>query len=169
MTKAFDLVKHSVLFKKLMIQGLAPIFIRLLLVMYVLQSAKVRWNGKTSKEFTMRNGVKQGAVISTILYCVYMNGLFEKMRENRTGCWMGQHFMGITGYADDNVLLSPTLDGLQEMLETCEKYAKEYNLKFSTDPNPKKCKTKCISFLYKDRPLRKMRLCGDDLNWVPNG
>ena len=86
MTKAFDLVKHSILFQKLMKQGLAPIFIRLLLVMYVLQSAKVRWNGNTSKEFTMRNGVKQGAVLSAILYCVYMNGLFEYMRENRTGC-----------------------------------------------------------------------------------
>ena len=55
------------------------------------------------------------------------------------------------------------------MLDTCEKYANEYNLKFSTDPNPKKCKTKCVAFLHKERPLRKMKLCGNDLNWVPNG
>ena len=84
--------------------------------------------------------------------------------------WMEQSFLGITGYADDNFLLSPTLDGLQEMLETCEQYADEHNLKFSTDPDPKKCKTKCLAFLNKERPiLRKMKLCGNDLNWAPNG
>ena len=42
MTKAFDLVKHSVIFRKLIEQGLPAIFIRLLLVMYALQEANVR-------------------------------------------------------------------------------------------------------------------------------
>ena len=90
----------------------------------------------------MKNGVKQGAVLSAILYCVYMNGLFELMRKRKTGCWVEGNFLGMIGYADDNFLLYPTLDGLQEMLKTCEDYAKEHNLYFSTDPNPKKSKTK---------------------------
>ena len=34
MTKAFDNVKHSTLFKKLIIKGMPAIFIRLLMVMY---------------------------------------------------------------------------------------------------------------------------------------
>ena len=34
----------------------------------------------------------------------------------------------------------------QDMLVTCEEYAKEHNLKFSTDPvNPRKSKTKCLA------------------------
>ena len=70
------------------------------------------------------------------------------------------------GYADDNFLLSPTLDGLQDMLNTCEDYAKEHNLVFSTDPCPKKSKTKCLAYLNKERDLRKLKLCGNSLPWV---
>ena len=117
MTKAFDLVRHSVLFRKLLDQGLPPIFIRLLLVMYALQEANVRWNGSVSFKFSMSNGVKQGAVLSAILYCIYVNGLFQQLRRNKTGCWIENNFVGMVGYADDNFLLSPTICGLQEILQ----------------------------------------------------
>ena len=46
--------------------------------------------------------------------------------------------MGIPGYADDNMLLSPTLDGLKRIINTCELYTNEYNLKFSTNDNANK-------------------------------
>ena len=46
----------------------------------------------------------------------------------------------------DNFLLSPNIDALQEMIKTCESFAKEHNLQFSTDPDPVKCKTKLIAF-----------------------
>ena len=56
-------------------------------------------------------------------------------------------------------------DALQEMLETCEEFAKEHNLKFSTDPNPKLSKTRCLAFLHDERRLKKMKLCGNYLPW----
>ena len=70
-----------------------------------------------------------------------MNDLYKKLREKKTGCWINGDFVGIVGYADDNFLMSPTLDGLQEMLDTCEEYANEHNLTFSTNDNPNKSKT----------------------------
>ena len=169
MTKAFDLVMHSVLFKKLIGLGFPPIFIRLLLVMYIMQFANVRWNGTLSSEFKLSNGVKQGAVLSAILYCVYVNGLFQKLREQKTGCWIEDSYLGMLGYADDNFILSPTLDGLQEMLDTCQKYVEDHNLQFSTDIIPAKSKTKCLAYLLKERPLRKLKLCGNELPWWPTG
>ena len=74
--------------------------------------------------------------------------------------------MGIIGYADDNILISPTLDGLQDMIDTCVEYANKHNLVFSTNDNPKKSKTKCMSFLQKMRPLKDMTLYGKKLPWV---
>ena len=74
--------------------------------------------------------------------------------------------MGIFGYADDIVLLSPTLGGLQNMLNICEQYATEHNLSFSTNENINKCKTKCMGFTTKERDLRSMILCGNSLPWV---
>ena len=59
MTKAFDLVKHSILFKKVWKKGLSVIFIRLLLFIYMMQYANVKWNGEVSNWFTLGNGVRQ--------------------------------------------------------------------------------------------------------------
>ena len=66
MTKAFDLVKWSVIFTKLINRNLSAIFIRLLLFMCVFQSVNVRWNGKFSDHFSITNGCKQGMVLSAI-------------------------------------------------------------------------------------------------------
>ena len=77
---------------------------------------------------------------------------------------MNSDYLGILGYSDDNLLIAPSADALQEMLETCEEYAAEHNLKFSTDPNPKLSKTRCLAFLQQDRPLEKLKLCG---NYLP--
>ena len=166
MTKAFDLVKFSVLFKKLVEKNLPLIFIRLLIFMYMNQSANVRWNGDISKQFSISNGVKQGMVLSALLYCIYCSQLMVRLREKRTGCWINCDYLGILSYSDDNLLLSPSLDGLQDMLKTCEDYAREHNLTFSTHLSPRKSKTKCLSFLHKKRPLRQLQLCGNNLPWV---
>ena len=61
------------------------------------------------------------------------------------------------------------MDGLQDMLRVCERYALEHNLKFSTNINPTKSKTKCMAFLGKERQLRKLQLCGNELPWVERG
>ena len=169
MTKAFDLVKHSLLFKKLLAAGLSVIFVRLLLFIYMNQYANVWWNGSFSDMFPVKKGVHQGAILSGILYCFYTNDLFRNLRRNGSGCWLGSAFAGIFGYSDDNLLLAPSLEALQEMLETCENYALEHNLKFSTDANPVKCKTKCIAFMKQEHPLSCVQLCGVPLPWVDGG
>ena len=55
---------------------------------------------------------------------------------------------------------------MQEMIDTCNDYAKKHNLTFSTSTNPNKCKTKCIHILKKDRAIRNLKLGDDDLPWV---
>ena len=52
------------------------------------------------------------------------------------------------------------------MIDTCVQYGKQHGLTFSTDSNPKKCKTKCIAFLNKKRTLKGMELDGKELPWV---
>ena len=55
------------------------------------------------------------------------------------------------------------------MIKTCENFANEHGLKFSTDPIPNKCKTKCIPYLLEERVLRPMNLCNNNLPWVNSG
>ena len=84
MTKAFDLVRHSSLFRKLIQAGLSIIFVRLLLFVYTMQYANVQWNGQVSDFFSLCNGVRQGGIISAILYCFYVNELFQLLRYGRS-------------------------------------------------------------------------------------
>ena len=166
MKKAFDMVKHSTLFRKLVERDVPPIYLRLLLVMYLSQTAKVRWGSSISAEFEIQNGVKQGAVLSAILFCVYMDGLLKELRRNRDGCWINNEYVGVIVYADDIALLSPSLDGLQNMVDTCSRYAKSHNLTFSTNADPQKSKTKCMAFQQKKRVLFNLKLDGKALPWV---
>ena len=112
--------------------------------------ANVRWNGSLSENFAILNGVKQGAVLSAILFCVYIDDLIKELRRKRDGCWIKHNYVGIIVYADDIVLLSPSIDGLQNMINTCTQYAEKHNLTFSTHVIPKKSKTKCVAFLRKN-------------------
>ena len=96
------------------------------------QFANVRWDGSFSTIFSLSNRVRQGAVLSAILSCFYVNNLFKILRKNGTGCWVNSNYFGIIGYSYDSFLLSPSLDSLQEMLHISEKYAESHNLKFST-------------------------------------
>ena len=69
-------------------------------------------------------------------------------------------------YADDIVLLSPCIDGLQRMIDTCSDYAKTHNLSFSTHEDPKRSKTKCIAFRRRKEELGSLELNGKSLPWV---
>ena len=55
------------------------------------------------------------------------------------------------------------------MIDTCKEYADMHNLKFSTNPDPAKSKTKCLAFIKKNRNLEKLKLGDDSLPWVTNG
>ena len=50
---------------------------------YQLQIANVKWNGEISNSFKIGNGVKLGAVSSSIHHCVYMNDLFILVKKKK--------------------------------------------------------------------------------------
>ena len=55
------------------------------------------------------------------------------------------------------------------MIKICEEFGDSHHLQYSTDPDPQKCKTKCIAFLKKQRVLPPMILSGNELPWVHEG
>ena len=57
--------------------------------------------------------------MSPLLFGVYMDGLLDELKDLSIGCYIGQHFCGAAGYADDIILLCPTSSGLQKII--CKK------------------------------------------------
>ena len=66
---------------------------------------------------TISNGVKLGGVLSPILFTSYVDELLTRLRDAHLGCHIGSLFCGVLGYADDVVILAPTLYSLMVMLD----------------------------------------------------
>ncbi len=48
----------------------------------------------TSNKFSVKNGVKQGGVLSPILFAVYMDGLLVRLQTGGIGCHVGNKYTG---------------------------------------------------------------------------
>ena len=169
MSKAFDLVEWGNLFRTLVEKKVEPIFMRLMMYIYKNQQCNVKWCEQYSTRFTVTNGVRQGAVSSAILFAVYIDELLVILRQAKLGCHINRVFFGALVFADDIMLLSASRSGLQAMVDLCHDFAARKNLKFGTNPNPDKSKTKCIVFskVKKDQlHLQPVLLNDDPLPWV---
>jgi hypothetical protein len=169
LSKAFDLVEWISMFKLLQEKGVSPIFVRILLFIYKNQTCDVKWNTSYSHRFSVVNGVRQGAVSSPLLFSIYIDGLITILRRSGLGCRIDSFYYGVLGYADDLLLMSASRTGLQAMVSMCEKFAKLRKLKFSTNDDPVKSKTKYLIFS-KVKSARTnvapIILNGDPLPWV---
>ena len=146
LSKTFDMVEWGALFRDLKERGISLIFLRLLMYTYKEQYCDVKWNSCHSFRFPISNGCYQGTISSPLFFNCYMNDLIIKLRKSRIGRTIGGRYFGIMVYCDDIFLLSSSRSGLQAMVTLCEKYAEAKNMKFSTNTDPEKSKTKCVIF-----------------------
>ena len=128
------------MFRILLDRGLSPIVIRCLIDQYTRQRAQAIWEGETSQYFTVENGIRQGGILSPVLFTVYMDGLLSRLEESGYGCHIGDTFYGALCYADNITLICPSVHGLQQMVNICQTYGKEFDVKIN------ETKTVCISF-----------------------
>ena len=137
-SKAFDRINHCRLFMKLLDRNIPCIAVRLLCVWYSTQEFCVQWGSSISKVFTVSNGVRQGGILSPVLFNVYIDDLSQELSALTTGCNFNGVYINHLVYADDTVLLGTSPSALQRLISHCAQYALAneifYNLK----------KTKCM-------------------------
>ncbi len=68
----------------------------------------MKFGDETSSKFNVLNGVKQGGVLSPIVFAVYKDGLLDRLADKGVGWYMDICFVGVLAFADDLNLLSPS-------------------------------------------------------------
>jgi len=147
------------LFQLMLRRDLPACILCVLICFYTNNFVRVSWCGLFSEYFLAMNGVKQGGVLSPILFCVYIDDLLVLLSNANIGCVIGNSFVGAVAYADDLVLLAPSASALRKMLAICDAYAAEYCMSFNAQ------KSKCLVILSNAcRYLRPLLL--DDVFYI---
>ena len=91
-TKAFDKVNYVKRFNLLMDRGMNPLLIRCLLYMYTNQHLNVSWNNSISLYFSTNNELKQGGVLSPILFSVCSDEMLKRICMAGFGCMISHKY-----------------------------------------------------------------------------
>ena len=130
-SKAFDRLSHKILMNKLHARKLPLCFINVIKNWYGKLRSAVRWNGIFSTVFSVTCGVRQGGILSPILFNLYVDELIDSLRNSGNGCFVNTTFVGCIMYADDLLLLSPSLRGMQAMLDICTRFGTSHDIVFN--------------------------------------
>ena len=93
--KAFDLVNHNILLKKLSLYTANSPFVSLFKSYLELRSQSVYVNGEYSNEGIVRCGIPQGSILGPLLFSIFINDLPLHITSNKVNCDM---------FADDTSL-----------------------------------------------------------------
>ena len=130
-SKAFDRVDHYKLFCILMDRSLPKQFIALLFDWFSKCFSCVRWGTSYSCWFQIFSGVRQGGILSPILFAVYMDPLITQLRRLGLGCRLLNDFYGCLLYADDILLMTHSIHAMQMMLHVCDTFADDFDIRFN--------------------------------------
>jgi len=85
-----------------------------------------------------------------ILFAIYMDPLIMQLRRQGLGCRLLNEFYGCLLYADDILLITPTVYAMHMMLRICDKFADDFDMKFNCGKSfamliGKRFNKKCVS------------------------
>lgn len=147
--KAFDCVKHHKLIEILKTTGIDREEIRLISNLYWKQSAVVKIEETTSEAIMIRKGVRQGCVLSPLLFNIYSEAIFKEALDGiECGIKVNGKIINNIRYADDTVVLAENARDLQRLMNHIVRHSENAGLLMNTT------KTKVIAFAKEPRRVR---------------
>ena len=116
-----SLMNYRGLFTKLMNRGLPVKVLSVLEDWFNKCFTCVKWNTAYSDMFKLNCGVRQDSVLSPYLFSVYVDDIIEQIVKESIGCVFRSTVLSIILYADDILLLAPSIDSLQRLVNMCER------------------------------------------------
>ncbi len=120
LSKAFDKLNHFGLFVKLMNVSVPNALLEVLENWFSKCLTCVRFETAMSVFVYLECGVRQGGVLSPHLFAIYVDDVINKVVKSKSSCLKRFTCISIFVYADDIILLSPSVSILQELISIVE-------------------------------------------------
>ena len=130
-TKAFDRVNIYGLLSKLIDRKVPKCIISIIKKWYENGYIFVKWNNATSFIVKLSHGVRQGGVLSPILFAVYVDDMLCKLNSSDIGCKYNGLPLAALMYADDIILISASVTQLQTLIKICDSSLEEIDLRIN--------------------------------------
>ena len=133
--KAYDGINRELLWSKLIGIGIHPDgkFLKALKGIYNNVKCAVKVNGHLTNWFPVSNGLKQGCLLSPILFNLYINDLVTTIKQSCSGLSIGGENVCTLMYADDLVLLAKNENDLQSMLDALSSWCEQWQISINSD------------------------------------
>ena len=117
--------------------------------MYTGITSCVRYQGKLSRWFSVRQGTRQGGKSSSILYLLYINELINTLEGSEYGLCMYNVKLTSPTVADNMMLVALPSTGINTMLDICNTYSKKWRYEYNA--------SKCSVVVFNESAQKKER------------
>ena len=130
--KAYDSIDRGLLWSKMASIGIGNKVLSAIKGIYQNVSCCVKINGLDTNWFEVTTGLKQGCLLSPLLFNIYINDLVNVLKENCQGVKIGGENVCVLMYADDLALIAQNERDLQKMLDTLFNWCEQWRIKVNT-------------------------------------
>ena len=126
--KAFDTIKHKIIWAMLKSYGVETKMITLLQNIYEKAQSAVRIGNEYGEWFQADVGTRQGDPLSPLLFIAYLERVMDQVRQNTCGINIGGIYINNLRFADDIDLLDEDVSSLQRQIELTTTAAEQSGL-----------------------------------------
>ena len=152
---SFDTIWRGALWKMLRSIGVDPKIISLIEAMYDIVECAVVINGQLTEWLRVEIGVRQGCLLSPILFSLFLELVMADMKSLCKEFKLDTNLSFDTRYADDTTIMSTVFEKLQLSTEELQAVCRKWEIKI----NLSKCKDITSS-------EKRITLEGEELNTV---
>lgn len=126
--KAFDAVLREKVWQSMRNIGISEEIVGRIVEIYERTKSKVKTKMGMTESFTIDSGLRQGGVLSPLLFITVMNEIQERVEQQ-----LGERKMKLMLFADDICIWGENKEEVQEQINQWTEIAKEYGLHFSAE------------------------------------